>query len=256
MKIRALIVDDEPLARKRLRQLIGQHPSVTIVGESADGAQALANIQDLSPDLVFLDVQMPEMDGFEVLQALPPEALPTIVFTTAFDQHAVRAFESNALDYLVKPITAARFDTTLQRVLNHFEAQSTDKTTQQLLQLLAEQRASEPATPHLNRLTIKEDDRVVIVRVEDIDYIESAGNYVCVHVADTSHILRETLSHLGQQLDPRQFFRISRGAIVRLDRVKELQALFRGESVAVLHSGKTLRVTRGSRELENALKFS
>lgn len=271
MRIRALLVDDEPLARQRLRHLAGSESDLEVVGECADGLEAVGAIGRDVPDVVFLDVQMPEVDGFGVLERLPRNRLPLVVFTTAYDQHAVRAFEAHALDYLLKPIQPARFKAAVQRVRERLLERQAGETARGLLDLLAARQsptaasvppaapadAATPAAghPHLTRLTIRTQDKVVVVKTADIQSIESAGNYVAVHVGKESHILRETLSALETQLDPEKFLRISRAAIVNLDHVRELQPMFKGEHTVVLSNGQKLPMTRGLREVEQALKY-
>ena len=259
MKIRALIVDDEPLARQRIRLLAREEPDLELIGECASTADALAAIERDPPDLLFLDVQMPGMDGFELLQKLSRERLPVVIFTTAYDRHAVRAFEAHALDYLLKPFQPDRFKAAVERARDHLVTQQASSAARGLLDLLASSQASPPAAAapqYLTRLTIKSDERVVVMKTVDIDSIESAGNYVAVNAGKQSQILRETLNSLEKQLDPEKFLRISRSAIVNLDRVKELQPMFKGEHVIVLQNGKRLAMTRGLlREVEQALKF-
>ncbi len=258
MKIRTLIVDDEPLARQGLRLLARDAPDLEIIGECESGPDALVAIERDPPALVFLDVQMPEMDGFELLAKLPRDRLPLVIFTTAYNQHAVRAFEAHALDYLLKPIRPARFLESVARARAHLGNKEAGAAARGLLDMLAAQQGARPACPaepFLTRLTIKTNDKVVVVKTVDIDSIESAGNYVAVNVGKESHILRETLNVLESQLDPEKFFRISRSAIVNLDRVKELQPMFKGEHVIVLHNGKRLAMTRGLRDVERALRF-
>ena len=258
MKIRTLIVDDEPLARQGLRLLARDAPDLDIIGECESGPDALVAIERNPPALIFLDVQMPEMDGFELLAKLPRDRLPLVIFTTAYNQHAVRAFEAHALDYLLKPIRPARFQEPVARARAHLGSQVANATARGLLDLIAARpgaRLACPAEPFLTRLTIKSNDKVVVVKTADIDSIESAGNYVAVNVGKESHILRETLNVLESQLDPEKFFRIGRSAIVNLDHVKELQPMFKGEHVIVLQNGKRLAMTRGLREVERALRF-
>jgi two-component system, LytTR family, response regulator len=273
MKIRTLIVDDEPLARRRVRQLAADEPDLEFVGECGDGADALEAIAEHAPDLVFLDVNMPGIDGLGVAAKLPRERAPIIIFTTAYDQHAVRAFEARALDYLLKPLTAERFRAAVARAREHLEQRRAGEAARGLLDLLAARQggatAPAPANPaataggakpdagagYLTRLTIKTDDRLVVLRAEDIDSIEAAGNYVSVHAGKDSHILRDTLANLEAQLAPEKFLRISRATIVNLDRVKELQPGFKGEHVVVLRDGRKLAMTRGLREVEQALRF-
>lgn len=255
MKIRALIVDDEPLARKRIHLLAQDDPLLEVIGECASGLEALPVIERERPDLIFLDVQMPEMDGFELLEKLPRERLPAVIFTTAFDRHAVRAFETHALDYLVKPLQPPRFKAAVSRAREHLENRQVSSVARGLLEMLAARPAALPAR-YLTRITVKNDARVIVVKTVDIDSIESAGNYVAVNVGKESHILRETLNALETQLDPEKFLRISRGAIVNLDRVRELQPMFKGEHIVVLKNGKQLTMTRGMlRDVEQALKF-
>jgi two-component system LytT family response regulator len=259
MKIRALIVDDEPLARQRIRLLARDERDLEIIGECSNGADAVVAIKRDPPDLLFLDVQMPEMDGFEMLEMLPRERLPLVVFTTAFDKHAVRAFETHALDYLLKPFQPGRFKTALIRAREHLANQQASSAARGLLDLLAARKlpSGTPATANfLTRLTIKTGDKVVVIKTGDIDSLESAGNYVAANVGKESHILRETLNALEKQLDPDKFLRVSRSAIVNLDRVKELQPMFKGEHIIVLQNEKRLAMTRGMmRKVEQALKF-
>jgi len=258
MKIRALIVDDEPLARQRIRLLAREEPELELIGECANALDALEAIERNSPDLLFLDVQMPEMDGFKLLQKLPRERLPLVVFTTAYDQHAVQAFEAHALDYLLKPFQPERFSAAVARARQHLANREASAAARGLLDLLTARQspAAGTAAQYLTRLTIKNEGRLAVIRTADIDCIESAGNYVSVNTGKEGHILRESLNALEKQLDPEKFLRVSRSAIVNLDRVKELQPMFKGEHVIVLQNGKRLPMTRGLlREVEQALKF-
>ncbi len=247
-----LIIDDEPLARERIRTLLQSEPDIDILAECADGPAALAAIRKHSPDLIFLDVQMPGMGGFEVLQALGKERLPLVIFVTAYDQHALKAFEIHALDYLLKPFKPARFKQTVQRARDALANQQAGVATKNLLELLG---GAKPARERLSRLAVRIGERVLFVKVEQIDYIESAGNYVVVHAGKENHVVRDTLTALEEKLDPKQFLRISRSTLVNLDQVKELQPLFKGEHAVVLHHGKQLTMTRGIREVQDALKF-
>ena len=253
MKIRALLVDDESLARQRLRLLLKEETDIEIVGECADGRGAVATVEREAPNLLFLDVQMPGMDGFAVLKAIPPENMPVVIFTTAHEQHAIRAFEAHALDYLLKPFKAARFKDAVARAREHLATRQAGTAAKGLLELLG-RRADTPG--YLTRLAIKDGDRMIFLKVGDIDTIEAAGKYVVVHSGKENHVLRETLAGLEAQLDPEKFLRISRPAIVNLDRIKELQPMFKGEHVVVLQNGRQLAMTRGLREVEKALKFS
>ncbi len=253
MKIRTLIVDDEPLARERIRSLLAHEPDMEVTGECADGTAAVAAIKEQAPDLVFLDVQMPGLGGFDVLRALNKEELPLVIFVTAYDQHALKAFEVHALDYLLKPFKQARFRETLQRARKALADQQAGAASKDLLALLGQAR---PERERLVRIPVRTGERVLFVKVEQIEYIESAGNYVVLHAGKENHVVRETLTALEEKLDPKQFLRISRSTLVNLDAIKELQPLFKGEHAVVLHNGKQLTMTRGLREVQELLKFS
>jgi two-component system LytT family response regulator len=251
--IRALIVDDEPLARERVRSLLSAERDVEIVRECATGKEAVAAVRELRPDLLFLDIQMPGMSGFDVLRELERSAMPLVIFVTAYDQHALKAFEVHALDYLLKPFKQARFQQTLHRAREMLSSKDTALASRKLLEFLGQTKT---LPEYLTRLTVRTGERVVVVRVDQVDYFESAGNYVVVHTARENHVLRETLTALEQKLNPRQFLRISRSTLVNLDKIKELQPLFKGEHAVLLHSGKQLTMTRGLREVQELLKFA
>lgn len=264
MKIRAILADDEPLARSRLRSLLAREPDVELVAECADGDATVAAVRAHRPDVLFLDVQMPGRDGFGVLEALAGEPLPQVVFVTAYDQHALRAFEARALDYLLKPFKQARLAETVRRLRERLAPRPgaapapapapAPDLARQLRELLAEVRPPAPA-PTLSRLAVRTNERVLFVRVPDLDYLESAGNYVVLHCGKENHVIRETLAALESQLPP-GFLRISRSVIVNLDRVKELQAMAAGEHVVILRDGRSLAMTRGLREVEERLRFA
>jgi two-component system LytT family response regulator len=252
MKIRALIVDDEPLARQRVRLLLSEEAGLEIAGECADGLAAVDQIEATKPDLLFLDIQMPEMDGFEVLRRVPRERLPVVIFTTAYDEHALQAFDAHALDYLLKPFKPERFKEAIQRARELIANKQVGATSRGLLELLGER----PAAPaYLSRLAIKTPDRVIVVDVEEIDAIEAAGKYAVVQVGKENHVLRETMGSLESNLPPDHFLRISRSVIVNLDRVQELQPMFKGESVIVLKNGKRYPTRRPLREIQQRLQF-
>jgi two-component system LytT family response regulator len=253
-KIRTLIVDDEPLARQRLRLLSQQEPDLELLAECGSGAEALAAIRQDPPELLFLDVQMPEMDGFGLLAAIPPRQLPIVIFVTAFDQHALKAFEVQALDYLLKPFTTMRFRETVQRARHQLSIRSSDPAWSRAILELAGRNPA--GNNYLTRLSVKTTDRILFVKTGQIDYIESAGNYVAVQAGRETHIVRDTISALEERLDPEKFLRISRSVIVSLDAIKELQPHFQGQHTVVLHSGKRLTMSRGLREVEKALNFS
>ncbi len=250
MTIRAIIADDEPPARERVRHLLREYNDIEVIVECANGPETVAAVKEHAPDVLFLDIQMPGLDGFGVLSALPPDKLPVVIFTTAYDQHALRAFDAHALDYLLKPFKPARFNEAVQRARDQLVSRQTGANTQNLIELLTRR-----ATPHLTRLTVKTGDRVLFVKVRDIECIESAGNYVVVHAGGVEHVLRETLTDLESQLDTANFLRVSRSALVNLNHVKELQPMFKGDHAVVLHSGRKVAMTRGIREVEKALRF-
>ena len=254
--IRTLIVDDEPLARESIRLLLRGDPEIEVVGEARAGREAVERISTLRPDLVFLDVQMPEMDGFGVLAALAPATLPAVIFVTAFDRHALRAFEVHALDYLLKPFDDERFGDALRRAKTHLQRSRVEDLHQQLLSLLADVGAERPAAPAVaertgeraaERLAIKDGSRVVFLRTDEIDWIEAADYYVQIHAGGKSYLHRETMQSLERRLDGEQFVRIHRSAIVNRRRIRELSSS-RRETVVVLEGGATLKVSRSQRD--------
>ena len=250
-QIRVLIVDDESLARDMIREMLEDDRDVEIVGECLNGEEAIQAIEACAPDLLFLDVQMPEASGFEVLETLKNGSLPHIIFVTAYDQYAVRAFEVHALDYLLKPFDRERFEASWQRAKEHILKEKNGRLDQRILSLLEELKAG---SKFLERLVIKTNGRVFFLDAGDIDWIEAEGNYVSVHSGTKSHLLRETISSLESQLDPKKFRRIHRSAIVQLDKIKELQPWFHGEYRIVLYSGAELMLSRNYREnLQEAL---
>jgi len=259
--IRALIVDDEPAARDAIRSLLAGDADIHIVGECADGRTALRAIASTSPDLLFLDVQMPEMDGFTMLRQLEPERLPVVVFVTAFDQYALRAFDVHATDYLLKPFDDERFREAVSRAKQSVRAGQLGRLSEELRALLdgvaspaAASRPAAPGGPYLKRLVIKSGGRVTLFNVRDIDWIEAEGDYVKIHVGKAWHLLRETMKRLEAQFDPARFVRIHRSTIVNVERIKELQPYFRGEYVVILQDGKSLKLSRGYKEhLESVL---
>lgn len=245
MKIRTLIVDDEALARDRLRQLLEAEAEIQIIGECTDGSEAVTAIQKSSPDLVFLDIHMPELDGFGVLDAIGSQPMPVIVFVTAHDKFALRAFEFHAVDYLLKPFDKERF----QAALRHAMAQARNKTagihTEPQTAVLTQLRSS---TKPLDRLAVKSGAHIVWVPLADIDWIESADNYVELHVGSKSHLLRETLNALEERLSAEQFVRISRSAMVNPLRIKELRRMLYGGYEIKLINGATLTLSRRYRD--------
>jgi two-component system LytT family response regulator len=227
-KIRTVVVDDEPVARERIVGLLNQEKDIEVVGEYSDGTQAVSAIQQQHPDLVFLDVQMPACDGFGVIEQLGPEQVPAVVFVTAYDEYALKAFEVHAIDYLLKPFGRDRFAQTLQHAREHLERR----------------RAGDLG----KRLVIKSGGRVFFLRTQEIDWIEAAGNYVRLHLGEDSHLFRETMNNMEGRLDAQRFVRIHRSRIVNTDRIKEMQPWFNGEYVVVLQNGTRLTLSRGYRE--------
>jgi|ERR1043166_4728863 two-component system LytT family response regulator len=254
MKIRALIIDDEPLARERIRSFLRDEPDVEVLAECANGNEAVTAVKKHSPDLIFLDVQMPGLGGFDVLRALGKDRLPLVIFVTAYDQHALKAFEVHALDYLLKPFKQARFKQTIQRAREAISSRHSGAIPQNLLDLLGQ--ATKPAVERLTRIPVKTNDRVIFIKTDQIHYIEAAGNYLVLHTAKENHVVRETLTSLEEKLDPKLFLRINRSTLVNLEQIKELQPLFKGEHAVVLLNGKQLTMTRGIREVQEVLKFS
>jgi len=245
VKLRVLIVDDEPLARERIRALLRDAPDAEVVGECGDGRRALAAIRRRRPDLLFLDVQMPELDGFAVLRALDPTELPAVIFVTAYDRYALRAFEVHALDYLLKPFDRERFHRALARARTQIERDRRGTLDARLLALLEDLR---PGRKRLERLVVKEGGRVFFLRAEEIDWVEAQGNYARLHIGRETHLVRETMARLEAGLDPKQFARIHRSTIVNLERVRELLPDFHGDSVVVLRDATRLTLSRGYRE--------
>ncbi|HEV8541546.1 MAG TPA: LytTR family DNA-binding domain-containing protein [Verrucomicrobiae bacterium] len=241
-KIRTLIVDDEELARDRLRGLLARETEIDVVGEAADGRSAVALIEKIKPDLVFLDVQMPELDGFEVLRALG-EKRPNVVFVTAHDKFALKAFDVHAIDYLLKPFDRERFQTALQRAVEKVRAQRPG-LQDGVNEVLEEVR---PATK-AERLVVKTDGRVLLIKVNDIDWIEAADNYVSLHVGKESHMMRETMNSIESRLPPERFMRVSRSTIVNLERIQELQPMFHGEYTVLLKTGAKVTLSRSYRD--------
>ena len=247
MSLRTLIVDDEHLARARLRRLLRRESEVQIVGEAQDGDEAVTLLRTLTPDAVFLDVQMSGLDGFGVLRECGLEQAPLVVFVTAWEEHALRAFEVNAVDYLLKPYPPQRVREACRRLLERRQA-GVDTERARLRALLDGLHAGD-AYQKLDRVLVPVGDGVRVVLCRDIDWMGSAGNYLELHVGSASHLLRETLASLGPRLDPRQFVRIHRSTIVNVDRVREVHRLFAGDAEVTLADGQRLRVSRIYRPL-------
>ena len=281
-KIKVRVVDDEPLARERLTTLLSQEPDVELVTPARDGEEAITSIHDDSPDLVFLDVQMPQMNGFDVIEAVGSDKMPLVIFVTAYDQHALKAFQVRALDYLLKPFDRERFTDALQRARKQLERDETGDLGRRLLALVKDLRrdqprsdrlvvrrhAADPVRPHRglgvgtlcqrraarlsvdphDRLVVKSGGRLFFLRTDEIDWVEAAGNYVRLHVGPASHLLRETMNAIEGRLDPEKFFRIHRSRIVNMERIQELQPWLNGEYAVLLRTGTRLTLSRGYRE--------
>jgi two-component system, LytTR family, response regulator len=244
-RIRALVVDDEPLARDMIREMLDGDQEVEIIGECAGGREAVDAIKSLCPDLIFLDIQMPELGGFEVLESLKGNGngMPYVIFATAYDQYAVRAFEVHALDYLLKPFDRERFETAWNRAKMQIREDRLNVREQHILALLEELKAG---PQYLERLVVTE-GRVFFLDINDIHCIEAEGNYVRVYNGKKTYLLRETISGLELQLNPKMFLRIHRSSIVRIDKIKELQPWFHGEYHVIMENGKQLTLSRNYR---------
>lgn len=243
MNTRTIIIDDEQLARDRIRSFVdGFADNITIVAEAKNGHEGLDAIRKYQPDFIFLDIQMPEMNGFEMLESLTPEERPKVIFTTAFDEYAIKAFEVHALDYLLKPFDKERFLASIDRVQQ--SAPEIVDLQKQLSSLL-----SSVKKPAVTRLSIKDQGRIYFVPLEKIEWIESAGNYVVVHENGSNHIMRETMTHLESLLPESDFMRISRSAIVRVDAVSELNHSSKGDLQVVLLSGAKVKSSMSPKEL-------
>jgi two-component system, LytTR family, response regulator len=247
MSLSVIIVDDEPLARERVRTFLADEPDVEVVAECADGAEAVEQIEKLRPDVVFLDVQMPRLNGFEVLEAIGPEAMPIVVFTTAHDDHAIRAFEVSAVDYLLKPFKQPRFRKALERARTQLQAAKGSAPKPELSELLSQWRETSGGGP---RVLVKSPDRILFLKPDEIDHIEACGNYVVLYSGKEKHIVRETMTAMEARLNSSGFMRINRSVILNLSRIKELQPLAAGEYVVILKTGARLNMTCSLRELQ------
>jgi two-component system LytT family response regulator len=244
-RISALIVDDERLSRKRIRRLLAEASDIDVAGECGNGQEAVKAIEELRPDLLFLDIQMPGLDGFGVLQAIGRERQPMVIFITAYDDYAVRAFDVHAFDYLLKPFDRKRFEDALARARAQMERSEGGELSQRLLALMQtlEARRGRP-----ERIAVKSGGNVVFVKLGGVDWIEAADNYVCLHCGPDVHTLRETMNALEGRLDPGRFVRIHRSTIVNVDRIKSLQPWFRGDWAVLLQDGTQLTLSRSYRE--------
>jgi two-component system LytT family response regulator len=242
MKLRALIIDDEPPARTKIRKFAGMYPDLEVIGEAGDGMEAVAKILELRPDLIFLDIQMPRGDGFEVLREVYPEVKPFVIFTTSFDEYAIRAFEVEALDYLLKPFTVERFQRAVDRALrSRSGGEAVDKMTRLL-------RDFQSSIPHIPRILVRNEGKMFFVKAADIEWVEAEEKYVLLHTRTQHHLIRKSISALESELPRSIFVRVHRGHILNLDALKEIDSLPHGDSVAILKSGVRIRVGRNYRE--------
>jgi two-component system LytT family response regulator len=241
MKIRTLIVDDMPLARERIRMLLSSDPEIEIIGERTDGDEAVEAVRNLKPELVFLDVQMPGLDGFGVVEKIGVEWMPVVVFVTAYDEFAIKAFEVSALDYLLKPFEEEQLIRAVKRAKSEIQKRQASDLNNHLQKLLA---AVKPETKYLKRIVVKSAAQTTLVQTEDIDWIGAAGNYLELHVGKETYLVRERISRMEQNLDPEKFARIHRSTIVNLDRIKTLHPLFNGDHITALHDETKLNMSR------------
>jgi two-component system, LytTR family, response regulator len=243
--LRAVIVDDEPLAREGMRLHLENEPGIEIVGEAADGAAAIELVREQRPDLLFLDVQMPGVDGFDVVEQLGADEMPAVIFVTAYDRFALRAFDAHAVDYLLKPVDPDRLRRAIERVRQFLAGEPRRLLEDRIHALLAD--VGRPAD-FLSRVVVRNQGRILLVRVEDIDWIEAASNYVQIHVRGKAFTLRETMGRLEERLDPAEFLRIHRSLIVRIDRIREMEPLMQGDYLIVLADGTRLTSSRSYRQ--------
>jgi len=242
--LRTIIVDDERLARKKLRILLSSEPGVEIVAECSDGKQSIAALRANKPDLLLLDIQMPDMDGFDVLRAIPASDMPVVIFTTAYDHYAVKAFEAHALDYLLKPFDRERLHHSINRARAEFLKTRDPETTHRILDFLTQ---AKPGSKSNNRLAFRTGGRVVFLESDEIDWLSAAANYVTLRVGPESYLLREGIGHICERLDPHKFVRIHRSTIVNVQKIKQVEAVNSGEYIVVLKDGKQLSCSRGYR---------
>ncbi|HEX6879765.1 MAG TPA: response regulator [Terriglobales bacterium] len=238
--LRVLIVDDEPLSRRGIRQFLGSEKDVEVVGESPNGIDAVSKISELRPDIVFLDIQMPDLDGFGVIECLDSEKLPLIIFVTAFDEHAIRAFEVHAFDYVLKPFDQKRVLKALQRARTYLDERHDAKVRREMMEMMTEVKKHRP----LERFVVRENDRIFFVPVAEVTWIEAAGNYACIHLQKKTHILRETMTNLETRLAGQKFVRVRKSAIVNGSRIREVRPLFNGEYELGLTDGTTVTSSR------------
>lgn len=255
MNLSILIVDDEVPAQNRLSDLLSKDPEVNVAGICSDGSEAVEHIRAQKPNLVFLDVQMPVVDGFGVLRSIGPENMPATVFVTAYDQYAIQAFETNAIDYLLKPFSDERFEATMRRAKKYLASMNVGELSARLANMLASGGMPPAAPSYLSRIVLKTNGRVMFVETKDIDWIEGAGVYVVIHVGPKTFELRATIGQVEQRLNPRQFLRVHKSAIVNTARIQELHARTHGDYTIILKGGASIPLSRGHRpQIEEWLK--
>jgi two-component system LytT family response regulator len=268
-KIRVLVVDDESLAREALSVMLGDDPEMEVVAECRNGREAVKAIRRESPDIVFLDIQMPEMDGLQVVEEIGASAMPVTVFVTAFDKYALRAFEAHALDYLLKPFDHDRFNSALQRAKTLVRQRKIGEIGENLFALIQDMKSKSGESPAeteksqadkvlakepIDRVVIRSGGRIYFLKTDEIDWVEGAGDYLILHSAGVTHLIRETMNNFYAELDAKKFLRIHRSTIINIERIKDIQPLFKGEYVITLTGGKRLRSSRGYRhELQSLL---
>jgi two-component system, LytTR family, response regulator len=268
-KIRALVVDDESLAREALLVMLDDDPEIEVVAECRNGREAVTAIREQSPDVVFLDIQMPEMDGFQVIEEVGAMRMPVTIFVTAYDKHALRAFEAQALDYLLKPFDHDRFNIALQRAKTFVRQQKLGEISDSLFAVLQNLKLKTGESPSetdsrnldkathkepLDRVVIKSGGRIYFLKIEEIDWVEGAGDYLSLHSGSQTHLIRETMGNFHAKLDSRKFLRIHRSTIVNVERIKDIRPLYKGDYVITLTSGISLKASRGyRRELQSLL---
>lgn len=261
-KIRALIVDDESLAREALMVMLSDDPEIEVIAECRNGREAVTVIREQSPDVVFLDIQMPEMDGFQVVEEVGAMRMPVTIFVTAYDKHALRAFEAHALDYLLKPFDHDRFDITLRRAKTFVRQQKLGEISESLFAVLHDLKSKTGESPSdmdnrkpervthqgpINRVGIKSGGRIYFLKTEEIDWVEGAGDYLTLHSGSQTHLIRETMGNFHAKLDPQKFLRIHRSTIVNIERIKDIRPLYKGDYMITLTSGISLKASRGYR---------
>jgi two-component system, LytTR family, response regulator len=244
-KINTLIVDDEPLARDRVKRFLRDENDIKVIGECGNGKEAIAAIREQRPELVFLDIQMPEKNGFEVVKALDQKSLPAVIFVTAYDQYALQAFDVHALDYLLKPFNRDRLHRAVSHARDQIATKRIGNLDERLSSLIADLRSEKK---YLERLVVKSVGRVFFLKVDEIDWIEAAGNYVKLHSGRDAHMIRETMNGIEAKLDPDKFLRIHRSTVVHIDRIKELHPMFSGDYAVILRNGTELALSRNYRE--------